>query len=70
MAYTLYSMATTATVTVRRYFAPPTPAIFIMSGSAESEITYGTTLVTTARFTSTANWSLSDGDIVESAISD
>src|SRR5258705_13196835 len=63
-------MAMTATVTVRRYFWPRTPAICIISGSAESEITYGTTLVTTARFTSTANCSLSDGDIVDSAISD
>src|SRR5258705_220826 len=63
-------MAMTATVTVRRYFWPRTPAICIISGSAESEITYGTTLVTTARFTSTANCSLSDGDMVDSAISD
>src|SRR6185436_1872407 len=60
----------TATVMVRRYFVPRTPAICIIIGSAESAITYGMTLVTTARLTSTANCSLSDGDMVDNAMSD
>src|SRR5215470_6572198 len=70
MAYTLYAMAMTATTVVRRYGRPVTPADCIITGNADSAITYGTTLVTTARLTRTPNCSLREGEIVESASSD
>src|SRR5436190_15168097 len=60
----------TAMAIVRRYGRALTPAFCIITGSADSAITYGTTLVTTARLTRTANCSLREGEMVDSASSD
>src|SRR6185295_11458018 len=46
-----------------------TLADFIITASADSAMTYGMTLVTTARLTSALNCSLSVGEIVDSASS-
>src|SRR3954447_10887795 len=56
--------------TLNAYFDPDTPADFIMITRADSAMMYGSTFVTTARFTNAANCSLSDGEIVISASSD
>src|SRR3954454_10134009 len=63
-------MPTIEMSTLTRYFGAATPAIRIIIGSADSEMRYGTTLVTTARLTNALNCSLRFGDIVESAITD
>src|SRR5262245_31024165 len=63
-------MATTATAVLSRYVDSGTPAFRIITIRAESAMMYGITFVTTARFTSALNCSLSVGEMVESAISD
>src|SRR5512135_198473 len=63
-------MAITAITALSLYAASATPAFFIITNSAESEMMYGITLVTTARLTSALNCSLSVGEMVDSAIAD
>src|SRR5882672_9746116 len=55
-------------VMLRLYTASATPAFFIITASAEREMMYGMTLVTTARLTSALNCSESEGEMVESAM--
>src|SRR4249919_386998 len=60
-------MPTSAMAVLRRYVPWGTPALRMMSISADSEMMYGMTLVTTARLTRTENCSLRLGEIVDNA---
>src|SRR5689334_20878138 len=60
----------TAIAVLKRYLSSGTFAARIITIKAESEMIYGTTLVTTARLTRAENCLLKLGEIVESARTD